>query len=60
MPLSLLDPEAVSGALSIRDLTDPAAGPHAMQLLLDEAVSALCGAWGCGVIVRRQSPVVTV
>jgi phenylalanyl-tRNA synthetase alpha chain len=28
-------------ALALRDLTDPAEGPHAMQLLLDEVVAAV-------------------
>lgn len=33
--------DALVHALSIRDLTDPAQGPHAMQLLVDEALDAL-------------------
>lgn len=47
-------------ALALRDLTEPAQGPHAMQQLLDAALGALRGAWGCQVIVRRAHPVVPV
>jgi phenylalanyl-tRNA synthetase alpha chain len=36
-----LDPTAVAAALSLRDLTDPADGRHAVQLLLDAAVAAV-------------------
>jgi len=43
-------------ALSLRDLTDPAAGPHAMQLLLAEIHAAL----PVPVRVHRASPIVSV
>jgi phenylalanyl-tRNA synthetase alpha chain len=35
--------------LSIRDLTDPDAGPHAAQLVVDRAVTALADRWRCAV-----------
>jgi phenylalanyl-tRNA synthetase alpha chain len=35
--------------LSIRDLTDPGEGPHAIQRLVDRAVEALAAAWDCEV-----------
>jgi phenylalanyl-tRNA synthetase alpha chain len=61
MPHAVLSPAAVERALALRDLTDPAQGPHAMQLLVDEAVSALAAAWRCSVLVERGAPpVVTV
>ncbi|WP_211247650.1 hypothetical protein [Cryptosporangium arvum] len=44
-------------ALRLRDLTDPAAGPHAVQLLLDDLVAA---DWRCPVSVQRPSPLVAV
>ncbi|MFG1925036.1 hypothetical protein [Cryptosporangium sp. NPDC048952] len=44
-------------ALELRDLTDPSAGPHALQLLLDDLVAA---DWGCPVDVQRSSPLVAV
>ncbi|WP_042430918.1 PheS-related mystery ligase SrmL [Streptacidiphilus anmyonensis] len=46
--------------LSIRDLTDPAAGPHALQLVLGRAVDALANRWGCEVRWYRGERTVTV
>lgn len=43
-------------ALSLRDLTDPTAGPHAMQLLLAEIHAALPGP----VRTHRASPIVSI
>src|ERR1700722_20159163 len=42
-----LTSEQVARDLAIRDLTDPASGPHAIQLLVDHAVDALERLWGC-------------
>ncbi|TQM05980.1 hypothetical protein [Pseudonocardia kunmingensis] len=41
MDTRTLDPAAVAAALALRDLTDPAQGRHAVQLLLDAAVAAV-------------------
>jgi phenylalanyl-tRNA synthetase alpha chain len=41
-----LSPAQLASDLAIRDLTDPASGPHAIQQLVDIAVSALATAWG--------------
>ena len=60
MPHPVLSPDALERALALRDLTDPAQGPHAMQLLVDAAVAALAKAWGAPVVVERAHPVVTV
>jgi phenylalanyl-tRNA synthetase alpha chain len=38
--------------LALRDLTDPAAGPHAVQLVVDALERGLAGAWG--IPVRRD------
>jgi phenylalanyl-tRNA synthetase alpha chain len=46
--------------LSIRDLTDPEQGPHAMQLLVQTMIEALVGAWGADLAVQRASPIVSV
>src|SRR5262249_40506872 len=46
--------------LSLRDLTDPAAGAHAMQRLIDDLVAALSARWGCATSIHRASPVVDV
>lgn len=55
----VLHPDALRRALAVHDLTDPAHGPHALQLVLHRAVRALADAWGCPVIVERASPVVS-
>ena len=40
-----LSPGQLRDALGIRDLSDPAAGPHAIQLLADRAAHALSRTW---------------
>ncbi|HEX9241862.1 MAG TPA: hypothetical protein VF875_05415 [Anaeromyxobacter sp.] len=60
MPHAILSPEALERALALRDLTDSAQGPHAMQLLVDAATGALARAWGAPVRVERARPIVTV
>jgi phenylalanyl-tRNA synthetase alpha chain len=56
-----LAPDAVASALTLRDLTDPAHGRHAVQLLLDAAVAALAARWHTTTVsVRRSTPAVTV
>jgi phenylalanyl-tRNA synthetase alpha chain len=60
MPSSILSKVELERALSIRDLTDPMHGPHAMQVLLDDAVAALHGAWQCALVPRRAHPVVAI
>ncbi len=57
-PLSV-DIDQLCSTLSLRDLTDPAHGPHAMQVLMDQTAAALASAWGCEVRVRRALPVVS-
>lgn len=51
---------ALRHALSLRDLTDPAQGPHAMQLLVDALRDALVDTWQCSVSHRRDAPIVSV
>ncbi|MFC9994199.1 hypothetical protein [Nocardia sp. NPDC127526] len=46
--------------LSIRDLTDPEAGPHAMQLILRDAVDAVARHWECDVRWWRGERIVSV
>lgn len=41
-----LSPAQLNSALSLRDLSDPDAGPHSMQLLLADVVAALERLWG--------------
>ena len=47
-------------ALALRDLSDPASGPHAMQLVAAAIDDALERVWGAPVLVHRSSPVVTI
>jgi phenylalanyl-tRNA synthetase alpha chain len=55
-----LSPEQVAAALALRDLSDPAQGPHAVGLVLDAVVGALAARWACSVRVLRSSPAVAV
>jgi phenylalanyl-tRNA synthetase alpha chain len=57
--LSVIDADRLGAALALRDLTDPARGSHAMQVLLDEIVAALAAAWSCEVRVHRALPVIS-
>ncbi len=55
---ALLSPDQLARDLAVRDLTDPAEGPHSIQLLVELAVEALTAAWGCEVRVTRGPRVV--
>ncbi|MFG2819112.1 hypothetical protein ACGFX4_06740 [Kitasatospora sp. NPDC048365] len=55
-----LSADKLAHDLSVRDLTDPAAGPHALQLVLDRAVDALAQRWGCEVRRCRGERTVSV
>jgi phenylalanyl-tRNA synthetase alpha chain len=54
-----LDLEQLRAALAVRDLSDPAHGDHAIQLVCDAITGALAAAWGSALRVVRASPVVT-
>jgi phenylalanyl-tRNA synthetase alpha chain len=54
--MSYLDLDQLRAALAVRDLTDPAAGPHAMQAIVD---ALTCSTDAAEVRVVRRSPVVT-
>jgi phenylalanyl-tRNA synthetase alpha chain len=55
-----LTPEETRRALALRDLTDPTEGEHAMQLAVDEVLTALERRWGIPVRRHRANPVVPV
>ncbi|HWH65715.1 MAG TPA: hypothetical protein VNS99_06415, partial [Gaiellales bacterium] len=55
-----ITPQQLSAALALRDLSDPAEGRHAMQLVADAITDALAARWRCPVVVYRAGPVVTV
>jgi phenylalanyl-tRNA synthetase alpha chain len=56
----ILSADDLQRALSLRDLTDPTAGPHAMQRLVADVVATLSTAWGSAAVVHRASPLVDV
>lgn len=55
-----LSAEAIRRALTLRDLTDPHQGIHAIQLLIDEIIESLTRLWQIPVVVHRGYPVVPV
>jgi phenylalanyl-tRNA synthetase alpha chain len=59
--MSVLTPAELHAALALRDLTDPAQGPHAIQLIVDSVRTALGTAWPyTETWTRRDHPVVTL
>jgi phenylalanyl-tRNA synthetase alpha chain len=59
-PVSYLDPVQLQRDLGIRDLSEPAEGPHAIQVLIGQAVEGLARAWGCEVRWCRGPRIVPV
>jgi phenylalanyl-tRNA synthetase alpha chain len=55
-----LTPDQLQRDLSLRDLTEPADGPHAIQLLTERVVAALAAAWDCEVRWCRGPKVVPI
>jgi phenylalanyl-tRNA synthetase alpha chain len=60
METNVLSAEALERALSVRDLTEPAAEPHAMRLVVDAIAAALGAAWKAEVREHRGPPIVAV
>jgi phenylalanyl-tRNA synthetase alpha chain len=59
-PVSYLEPVQLRRDLGLRDLSEPAEGPHAIQVLIGQAVAALRRAWGCEVRWCRGPRIVPV
>ncbi len=57
---SVITKEQLDRALALRDLSDPAAGAHALQLVADAIRAGLERAWGCPVHVHRSNAIVTI
>jgi phenylalanyl-tRNA synthetase alpha chain len=55
-----LSAEDLRVSLALRDLSDPAQGDHALQLLLDAVTAALASRWGCPATTVRSNPLVAV
>lgn len=60
MSIRLIDASAYRRALAVRDLTDAAYGPHAMQRLVQNAIATLQQAWSCPAIVYRAPALVAI
>jgi phenylalanyl-tRNA synthetase alpha chain len=58
MAMQLLDSYSYGRLLALRDLTDAALGPHAMQLLIRHALDGLHAVWNCPIVVHRAPPLV--
>ncbi|NEA34010.1 hypothetical protein [Streptomyces sp. SID13031] len=59
--MAVLTTEELHSALALRDLADPAQGPHAIQLIVDQIRAALGQAWPYTEIwTRRDHPVVSL
>ncbi|GAA2580855.1 hypothetical protein SMC26_21020 [Actinomadura fulvescens] len=56
----LLSPDELARALSVRDLTDPAQGPHAAQLVISALTEALRARWRNELRLVRAHPLVPV
>jgi phenylalanyl-tRNA synthetase alpha chain len=59
-PGTYLTHEQLRRDLAIRDLSDPAEGAHAIQILIGRAVDTLAGAWDCEVRWCRGDRIVPV
>jgi phenylalanyl-tRNA synthetase alpha chain len=57
---STLTPSQLARDLAVRDLTDPTEGGHAIQRLIDVAVTSLAAAWNCQVRWHRGPRIVPV
>ena len=55
-----LTPHDLAADLDLRDLTDPAQGPHAIQLIVDAILTAVTGRWNADLVVHRGERIVDV
>ncbi|HEX6910598.1 MAG TPA: hypothetical protein VF142_09385 [Longimicrobium sp.] len=60
MKPAILTHDAYLRAVTLRDLADPAQGPHALQQLIGRIHQALCTRWGCALRIHRAHPAVPV
>jgi phenylalanyl-tRNA synthetase alpha chain len=59
-PVPYLDPVQLQRDLGLRDLSEPAEGPHAIQILISQPVERLAGVWKCEVRWCRGPRIVPV
>ncbi len=55
-----LTPDELHASLTVRDLSDPAQGAHAMQNLLHGVVDSLQQSWNCTTRTLRNPPIVSI
>jgi phenylalanyl-tRNA synthetase alpha chain len=60
MSTPYLTPQALAADLAVRDLTDPAEGPHAVQLIVDAVLTAVSARWPADLVVHRGDRIVDV
>ena len=58
--MTYLTPQALAADLALRDLTDPAQGPHAIQLIVDAILSAVARCWNADLVVDRGERIADV
>jgi phenylalanyl-tRNA synthetase alpha chain len=59
-PVSCLDHVQLQRDLGLRDPSDPTEGPHAIQILIGQAVAGLARTWNCEVRWCRGPRIVPV
>lgn len=60
MSIVPITPEYLERSLAVRDLSDPANGPHAIQMVLESVLEKLHTAWHCATQVHRANPIISV
>ena len=60
MTTPYLTPQALAADLALRDLTDPAAGPHAVQLIVAAILAAVIRRWPADLVIHRGERIVDV
>ncbi len=60
MNIKKISLEQLRYALNLRDLSNPADGSHAMQILVNEVLEALTKSWQCQVKTYRENPIVSI
>jgi phenylalanyl-tRNA synthetase alpha chain len=58
--MTYLTPRALAADLALRDLTDPAEGPHAVQLIVDAILTDVTARWNADLVVHRGDRIVDV
>jgi phenylalanyl-tRNA synthetase alpha chain len=60
MTTPYLTPQALAADLALRDLSDPAQGPHAIHLVLEAILTAVHAHWSADLVIHRGERIVDV